>query len=144
MHQTSIQGEGVLAKSKSQSSPGTMQARFPTGEPFHGRGSCVSDLAPHWLFRVRAGSMPCRMDFYTWISYPCASLSFLLDSCYEHHIQHVQTELVTFPPRSASTLMLHIKVSVTVFHVVAQRRPLGIAMKLPSFNIISIQFNSIK
>ena len=32
-----------------------MQAWFPTGKPICGHGSCVPDLAPHWLFRVGAG-----------------------------------------------------------------------------------------
>ena len=32
-----------------------MQAWFPMGEPVCGHGSCVLDLAPHWLFRVGAG-----------------------------------------------------------------------------------------
>ena len=64
MFAASIQGEGVLAKSKSQSSLGTMQARFPTGEPISGCGSCVLDTAPHWLFRVGSGYMPHRMVSY--------------------------------------------------------------------------------
>ena len=41
MFAASIQGEGVLAKSKCQSGLGTMQAWFPSGEPVLGRGSCV-------------------------------------------------------------------------------------------------------
>ena len=32
-----------------------MQAWFPKGEPIRGRGSCVLDLTPHWLFQVGAG-----------------------------------------------------------------------------------------
>ena len=44
-----------FSKSKSHSSLGTMQAWFPMGEPVRGRGSCVSDLAPHWVFWVGAG-----------------------------------------------------------------------------------------
>ena len=55
MFAASIQGEGVLAKSKSQSGLGKMQARFAMGVPVHGHGSCVLDLAFHWPFRVGAG-----------------------------------------------------------------------------------------
>ena len=58
MFAASIQGEGVLAKSKSQSGLGTMQAWFPTEEPIHGCGSYVRDLAYHW-------SMPLRTVSYT-------------------------------------------------------------------------------
>ena len=48
MFAASIQGEGVLAKNKSQSRLDTMRARFPTGELIHGHGFCVLDLAPNW------------------------------------------------------------------------------------------------
>ena len=54
MFAASIQGEGVLAKSKSQSGLGTMQAWFPMGEPICGRESCVPDLTIHWPFQVGA------------------------------------------------------------------------------------------
>ena len=64
MFAASIQGEGVLAKSKSQSSLGTMQARFFTGKPICGRGSCVQDLAFHWPFPVGVGPTPRRMVSY--------------------------------------------------------------------------------
>ena len=64
MFAASIQGEGVLAKSKSQSGLGKMQARFAMGVPVHGHGSCVLDLAFHWPFRVGAGPTPRRMVSY--------------------------------------------------------------------------------
>ena len=66
MFAASIQGEGVLAKSKSQSGLGTMQACFSVGEPMHGHGSCVPDLAFHWPFQVGAGPTPRRMVSYTY------------------------------------------------------------------------------
>ena len=50
MFAASIQGEGVLAKSKSQSVLGTMRALFPMGEPIRGCEFCALDLAPHWPF----------------------------------------------------------------------------------------------
>ena len=59
-----IQGEGVLAKSKSQIGLGTMQAWFPTGEPIRGCGSCVPTLAFHWPLLVGAGPTPCRTVSY--------------------------------------------------------------------------------
>ena len=65
MFAASIQGEGVLAKNKSQSGQRAMQAWFPMGEPIHGHGSCVLDPAPHCLFQVGAGSMPHRLVSYT-------------------------------------------------------------------------------
>ena len=53
-------GWGSFSKSKSHSSLATMQAWFSTGEPVHGRGFYVLDLAPHWLFQVGAGlHFPC-------------------------------------------------------------------------------------
>ena len=69
----SIQGEGVLAKSKSQSGLGTMQAWLPTGESIRGRGSCVPDLTFHWPLGVRAGPTPRRTVSYT------ASIQFFKD-----------------------------------------------------------------
>ena len=65
MFAASIQGEGVLAKSKSQSGLGTMQAWLPTGEPVHEHGSYVLDLSFHWSFRVGAGPTPRRTVSYT-------------------------------------------------------------------------------
>ena len=41
-----------------------MQAWFPTGEPIHGRGSCMLDLAFRWPFQVGAGPTPHRMVSY--------------------------------------------------------------------------------
>ena len=76
MFAASIQGEGVLAKSKSQSGLGTMQAWIPTGEPIHGRGSYVLDLTFQWPFRVGAGPTPCRTVSYTLYIY--FSFYFLL------------------------------------------------------------------
>ena len=48
-------GWGSFGKSKSHSSQGTMQVWFPPREPIHGHGSCLLDLAPHWVFRGGAG-----------------------------------------------------------------------------------------
>ena len=39
-------GWGSFSKSKSHSRLGTMQAWFPTGEPLHGRGSCLPTSLP--------------------------------------------------------------------------------------------------
>ena len=44
-----------FSKNKSHSSLGTMEVRFPMGEPVRGHGSYVADLAPHWIFRVGTG-----------------------------------------------------------------------------------------
>ena len=64
MFAASIQGEGVLAKSKSQSGLGKMQAWFPPGEPIHGHGACVPDPTFQWPFQVGARPMPRRMVSY--------------------------------------------------------------------------------
>ena len=55
MYAASIQGEGILAKSKSQSGLGMMQAWFPTGEPICGRGSCVPTSLPTGLSEWELG-----------------------------------------------------------------------------------------
>ena len=39
-------GWGSFSKNESHSSQGTMQAWFPTGEPIHGRGSCLPTSLP--------------------------------------------------------------------------------------------------
>ena len=84
MFAASIQGEGVLTKSQSQSGPGTMQAWFPTGEPICGCGSCVPDLAFYWPSRVGAGLHSHAMRkglLYSYICQCCKVLvlrSFLL------------------------------------------------------------------
>ena len=57
-------GWGSFSKSKSLSGLGTMQAWFPMGEPVCGCGSCVPDLAPHWIFQVGAAlHFPCVERF---------------------------------------------------------------------------------
>ena len=56
-------GWGSFSKTKSHSGLGSMQAWFSAGEPIHGCGPCVPDLAPHWPFRVGAGlHLPYHMD----------------------------------------------------------------------------------
>ena len=55
MFAASIQSEGVLAKSKSQSGLDTMQARFPTGEPIRGR-AWVLCARPHFPLASLSGS----------------------------------------------------------------------------------------
>ena len=60
----SIQGEEILAKSKSQSDLGTMQAWFPMGKPIRGHGFSVLGLAFHWPFQVGTGPTPRRMVSY--------------------------------------------------------------------------------
>ena len=58
----SIQGEGVLAKSKPHSSLGTMRAWFPTGKLIHGLGSCVPTCSPP-VFQIRGWEhSPWHMD----------------------------------------------------------------------------------
>ena len=57
-------GWGSFSKSKSHSSLRTMQAWVPPGEPISGHGSCVLDLAPHWLLWVGARlHFPCMEWF---------------------------------------------------------------------------------
>ena len=64
MFAASIQGEGVLAKSKSQSGLGKMQAWFPTREAICGCGFHVPDLTFHWPLWVGAGPTPLRTVSY--------------------------------------------------------------------------------
>ena len=61
MFAASIQGEGVLAKSKSQSGLGTMQACFPMGEPICGVGPVCQALLPTGFSEWELG--PCHTEW---------------------------------------------------------------------------------
>ena len=60
-----------------------MQAWFPTGEPVHGRGSCVLDLAPTGFSKWELGYIS-----YVWNSplYPISLVSFQITSKEWNHI----------------------------------------------------------
>ena len=60
-------GWGSFSKKHVSKGLVTMRAWFPMGEPIHGRGSCVLDIAPHWPFWVGAG--PCHRERSPIISY---------------------------------------------------------------------------
>ena len=60
MFAASIQGEGVLAKSKSQSGLRYNAGLIPHGEPIHGCGSCVRDLPPTGFSEWELG--PCQAE----------------------------------------------------------------------------------